>query len=135
MNERNDKAAKTDDGLLEIRAKELFDQSVQGLDAETQSRLNRGRHEALAHLKPGVRHGQWLQWAPAAGVAAAALVAVVIWTGRPPIDDLTPPATVSDFEILLTEDSFEMLEELEFYSWIDLEEELEGEVEGNGNVG
>lgn len=131
MNERDDNAAKIEDERFATRAKELFEESVQGLDAESQSRLNRGRHEALAQLQPGVSHGQWLRWGPATGVAAAAVVAVVVLTGRPPADDLTPPATASDFEILLNEDSFEMLEELEFYSWI----ELEGELESNGNVG
>jgi hypothetical protein len=131
MNERNEKTAKIEDEALAKRAKELFDQSVQGLDAETQSRLNRGRHEALSNAAAGAGHGQWLRWAPATGVAAAAVVAVVVLNGRPPADELTPPATASDFEILLNEDSFEMLEELEFYSWIDLEAELET----NGNVG
>lgn len=131
MKERNDKTANIEDELLATRAKELFDQSVQRLDAQTRSRLNRQRHEALAQLEPGSRRGQWLQWAPVAGVAAAAVVAVVILDGRPPVDELTPPASLSDFEILLDEDSFEMLEELEFYSWIGLEAELDG----NGNVG
>ena len=131
MNERNEKTANIEDDGLAAKAKELFDQSVQGLDAETQSRLNRGRHEALAQLQPGVSHGQWLRWAPVTGVTAAAIVAVVVLTGRPPTDELTPPGTASDFEILLIEDSFEMLEELEFYSWID----LEGELDTNGNVG
>lgn len=129
MNERNEKTADIEDQAFAAKAKEVFDQSVQGLDAEAQSRLNRARHEALAHAGSGVSHSQWLRWAPATGVAAAAVVAVVVLTGRPPVDELTPPATVSDFEILLDQESFEMLEELEFYSWIDLE------VEGNGNVG
>ena len=129
MNERNEKTAEIEDRAFASKAKEVFDESVQGLDAEAQSRLNRTRHKALAHAGSGVSHSQWLRWAPATGVAAAAVVAVVVLTGRQPIDELTPPATVSDFEILLDQESFEMLEELEFYSWIDLE------VEGNGNVG
>ena len=129
MNERNEKTAELEDRAFASKAKEIFDQSVQGLDGEAQSRLNRARQEALAHAGAGVGHSQWLRWAPATGVAAAAVVAVVVLTGRPPIDELTPPATVGDFEILLDQESFEMLEELEFYSWIDLE------VEGNGNVG
>ena len=129
MNERNEKTADIEDQAFAAKAKEVFDQSVQGLDAEAQSRLNRARHEALAHAGSGVSHSQWLRWAPATGVAAAAVVAVVVLTGRPPLDELTPPTTVSDFEILLDQESFEMLEELEFFSWIDLE------VEGNGNVG
>lgn len=135
MNERSDKAAEIQDEALAARAKELFDQSVQGLDAETRSRLNRGRHEALAHTATRIRHGRWQQWAPAAGVAAAALVAVVILKGRPPVDELTPLLTANDFEILLDEDSFEMLEDLEFYSWIDLEAELDEKAGANGNVG
>jgi len=129
MNERNEKTAEVQDQAFASKAKEVFDESVQGLDAEAQSRLNRARHEALAHAGSGVSHSQWRRWAPATGVAAAAVVAVGVLTGRPPIDELTPPGTVSDFEILLDQESFEMLEELEFYSWIDLE------VEGNGNVG
>ena len=131
MNERKEKTADIDDQAFVTKAKELFDQSVQSLDGETQSRLNRARNEALAHTGRGISHTQWLRWAPATGVAAAAVVAVVVLTGRPPVDDLTPPATAGDFELLLEEESFEMLEELEFYSWID----LEGEMEGNGHVG
>jgi uncharacterized glyoxalase superfamily metalloenzyme YdcJ len=129
MNERNGKTAEVENQAFASKAKEVFDESVQGLDAAARSRLNRARHEALAHAGSGVSHSQWLRWGPATGVAAAAVVAVVVLTGRPPIDELTPPATVSDFEILLDQESFEMLEELEFYSWMDLE------VEGNGNVG
>lgn len=128
MNERNSENARLDDEFLARRAKQLFDDSVKGLDAATASRLNRARHEALAELQPGARRRQWLRWAPAAGVAAAAVVAVVVMNGRPPADLMTAPASVSDFEILLNEDSFEMLEELEFYSWIDLEGELDGNV-------
>ena len=139
MNERNEKSAEIEDQAFVTKAKEVFDQSVQGLDAETQSRLNRGRHDALAQLVPVGHDGKWMQWSqralPAAGFAAAAVVVAVIWKGMPPVDELTPPATASDFEILLDEASFEMLEELEFYSWIDLEADLEGDVDGNGNVG
>jgi len=133
MNERNDKTASIEDEAFAARAKERFDQSVRGLDGQTQSRLNRGRHAALAELQP--RQGPWLQWAPAAGVAAAAVVAVVILNGRAPVDELTPLPTANDFEILLNEESFEMLEELEFYSWMDLEAELDDDLDGNGNVG
>jgi hypothetical protein len=117
MNERDDTAADTE---FAQQAKQLFDDSVEGLDAATCSRLNRSRQAALAELAKG--RPVWVQWAPAAGVAAAAVVAVVLWTGNQAPDELTPAASASDFEILLTEDSLEMLEELEFYSWIDLDE-------------
>lgn len=130
MNERKDMAA---DEAFANKAKQLFDESVESLDAETRSRLNRGRQAALNELASG--KAVWVQWAPAVGVAAAAVFAVVLWIGNQPVDGPTPEATASDFEILLTEDSFEMLEDLEFYSWIDLDEEIEETPEAEDVVG
>lgn len=130
MNERKDMVA---DKAFAEKTKQLFDESVEGLDGQTRSRLNRGRQVALDELKTG--RPVWVQWAPAAGVAAAAVVAVVLWTGSPPIDDLTPESSAADFEILLTEDSFEMLGDLEFYSWIDLDEDADEIVEPDDIVG
>ncbi len=130
MNERKDNA--TESAFVE-RAKQHFDESVANLDGETRSRLNRGRQAALAEIASGGR--AWIGWAPAAGVAAAAVVAVVIWTGSPPTDELTPSSASTDIEILLTEDSFEMLEDLEFYSWIDLGDETDETLQPGGHVG
>ena len=127
MNKRNESPA---EDSFTLRAKKYFDESVENLDGETRSRLNRARQAALAELKVG--GAKWIEWAPAAGVAAAAVVAVVIWTGDPPSDVLTPASANADIEILLTEESFEMLEDLEFYSWIDLDETSD---EPGGNVG
>lgn len=130
MKERKDMAG---DSAFAEKAKQLFDESVEGLDGETRSRLNRGRQAALEELKTG--KPVWVQWAPAAGVAAAAVVAVVLWTGNLPTDVVTPEASASDFEILLTEDSLEMLEDLEFYSWIELEDDTDEALETEDIVG
>jgi hypothetical protein len=130
MKERNDMGA---DKAFAEKARKLFDESVEGLDGQTRSRLNRGRQAALEELETG--RPAWVQWAPAAGVAAAAIFAVVLWTGNQPVDQLTSEASVADFEILLTEDSFEMLEDLEFYSWIDLNEDADESLEPEENVG
>ena len=83
MNEWNDKSA--DDAFAE-GAKAHFDESVERLDGETRSRLNRSRHAALAELERG--RPAWAKWVPATGVAAAAVMALVIWTGGPQTDDL-----------------------------------------------
>ena len=115
-------------------AKRRFDESVDRLDGETRSRLNRSRHLALAELESR-RPAYWTRWLPATGVAAAAVIALVLWTGSPPIDDPVSPAMASDIEILLTEDSLEMLEDLEFYSWIDLDEETDEALEPENHVG
>jgi hypothetical protein len=101
-------------------AKTLFDASVDKLDGATLSTLNQSRHRALAevHAQPA----QWLRWVPAAGMATAALVVVMlVLPGPAKIQPM--PAEVTDMEILLGEDSIEMLEDLEFYAWIDMLEQ------------
>ena len=108
------------DDAFEKMAKDAFDSSVDKLDAATLSRLNRGRHEALQELERPRR--RWSRWMPATGVAAAVLVAIVMLQSPMTIDDEVGPSSLADIEILLGEDSIEMLEELEFYSWIDVAE-------------
>ena len=99
---------------FESKAKQAFDQSVDSLDAATLSRLNQGRHEALAGAA-GRR--PIMRWAPAGGLAAAAVVAVVL-VQSPTVVETPPGNTAADFEILLSEDSLDMLEDLEFYDWL-----------------
>ena len=118
------------DEKLVRQAKELFDNSVEELDAATLSRLNRGRHEALAELARSKPVGRWVRWVPATGVAAAAVVAVVVWQGASVEGPLPSAGPVTDFEILIGEESLEMLEDLEFYSWIE-----PSDLQTNGNVG
>jgi hypothetical protein len=106
-------------------AKAAFDDSVEALDAATLSKLNRSRQRALAELeRPGWR---WSTWAPATGLAAAVLIAVMVAQSPVTLEDTQLPAAVADMEILLGEDSIEMLEDLEFYRWLDVAE-LEGDV-------
>jgi len=52
---------------------------------------------------------------------------VMVMQSPTAVNELPGTATVTDMEILLGEDSIEMLEELEFYSWIDTAE-MEGDV-------
>ncbi|MEL7185320.1 MAG: hypothetical protein AAFN50_02650 [Pseudomonadota bacterium] len=104
----------TSDEKLEQSAKRLFDESVDGLDAATLSRLNRGRQAALEASGGG--RSRWLLWAPATGVAAAAVVAaVMLQVPNTNVIDAAP----ADLDIILAEESIEMLEELEFYAWLD----------------
>jgi hypothetical protein len=109
MNESDDRFAK--------EAKALFDESVDKLDAATLSALNRGRHEALEAARAGRR--DWLRWAPVFGVTAAVVVAVML---AMPQTDLVDTVPLDDMDILLGEDSIEMLEDLEFYAWMELQD-------------
>jgi len=129
MNERNDER----DSAFEKRAKELFDDSVAGLDAATRSRLNRVRQRALEELAAPRR--QWLSTlVPAGAVAAAAAVAwLVVWqpVTQPAAD--VQLATLSDLEILLGEQDLEMLdEEIDFYGWLEEQPEF---ANADDNVG
>ena len=112
MNEKRD--------TFEQEMKDAFDESVDALDGATLSKLNRSRQAALAELQ-NPRH-QWTRWMPATGAVAAILVAVVLLQSPTAVDDVIGVTAVTDMEILLGEDSIEMLEELEFYSWIDIAE-------------
>ncbi len=112
------------------QAKSHFDDSVERLDAATLSRLNKGRHEALARQERSRLVGRRLRWLPATGVAAAALVTVMVMRGSAGVDVIPAPVTATDLEILLEEDSLEMFEDLEFYSWLEA-----ADLETSGNVG
>jgi hypothetical protein len=108
-------------GDFERKAREVFDASVENLDAETRSRLNRARQAALAAETP-VSESGWRSWAPV-GAVAAAVVAAVLWrlpgtpdvpqvqgNGTAPIEIVELAAEGEDFEVL-TEDP-------EFYTWV-----------------
>ena len=131
MTKHDDKAENSKDEAFIARAGQLFDDSVQDLDGQTRSRLNRSRQKALdaAAAKPLL--GGWQTWVPAGATAAIAVAAIVMWNGQQTPDALSPPAMATDFEILMEEDSLEMLEDLEFYSWMD-SDELDA---GAGHVG
>lgn len=105
---------------FEERSREVFNDSVERLDARTRSRLNQARQHALEEAKKGSARRYWLA-APLGGLAAAALVALIlIRTGG---ESVTPGAEESamaldDFDIVADGDSFELIQDVEFYSWL-----------------
>ncbi len=109
-----------DDERFAEQAKELFDDSVERLDAATLSQLNQRRQAALAEVSSKGSPVRWGRWLPAAGVTAAAVVAVVMMQGQPVVDVDPTMEAATDFEILISEDNLDMIEELEFYAWLEL---------------
>ncbi|RPI14426.1 MAG: hypothetical protein EHM60_06705 [Lysobacterales bacterium] len=111
------------DEAFERRARELFDASVDGLDAATRARLAAARHAAVSEA--GSRRGAtWRGWAPVAIAVSAALVAVIVWrapgdapsgttgpAGAPALDALELVAAGEDLDLVA--------EDLEFYAWLD----------------
>lgn len=117
---------------LERRAKALFDEGVDGLDARTRSRLTQARHAAVAALvqqrEPFMR--RW--WLPAAGLATAALVAViVVFNLNPAANQQLAAASlaVEDMDILSGAENIELLEDMEFYAWLESEPDLSEETQ------
>jgi hypothetical protein len=111
----------------ERRARELFDASVEGIDGETRSRLNRARQAALAEAVHA-RRSLWPTWLPAAAAASVALLAVVLW--RMPAEVTGPLAgstesvpTAEVVELLASGEGIDVAsEDPEFYAWLETRE-------------
>ena len=96
--------------------KKALDLGAQNLDAGTQSKLTRMRHQAL---DTGERKGfdirQWFTL-PTAGWATACILVLglVIYMQQP--NGATP--LLEDIELLAAEDNLEFYDSLEFYAWL-----------------
>ena len=110
---------------FERRAKTLFDEGVDGLDARTRSRLTQARHAAVAELAQ--QRDPWMRrwWLPATGLATAALLAVIVVFNLNPAANERPLAAASlaveDIDILSGAENIELLEDMEFYAWLESE--------------
>jgi hypothetical protein len=103
---------------LEGRSRELFDDSVERLDARTRSRLNQARQRALAEMNKGSARRYWIG-APLGGLAAMALIALIlIRTGSEPPSAENGGVMLDDFDIVADADNFELIQDVEFYSWL-----------------
>ena len=139
MSKEKDRKDLNEEDLFTQSAKAMFDESVDSLDGQAQSRLNRSRQAALAELdRSAAELNRWKQWVPVAGAAAVATVAVVLLSGNPEVDQVVNPDAsqpVGDFELLMAEDSFDMLLDLEFYSWVEIDAAVEGDPGNGSDVG
>lgn len=108
----------TSRSALEKRAKALFDASVAELGGNIRSQLTRSRHAAIADLEQRSRRSMLPGWLPAVGAAAVALaVTAVLFTGTTLRRDAPP--TPDDVALLLDDDDLDLVEEMEFYAWLD----------------
>jgi len=115
---------------FERRTRELFENSVERLDARTRSRLTQARNAALNEANKASTRRSWLA-APLGGLAAAVFLAVFLMSGR---DTATPAGEagtlpLDDFDIVADADNFEIIQDVEFYSWL----ADQGGGDGNGS--
>jgi hypothetical protein len=107
---------------FEKRTREVLEESVGRLDGRTRSRLTQARHAALASAERPARDW-WRSYLPAGAGAAAAVLAVVMWTARPP--DVAAPSAqngsaLEDIDLLADGEAPDFVadvDDLEFYEW------------------
>ena len=105
---------------FEERARALFEDSVERLDAGTRSKLTQARNRALDEVNAGRVRRRWL-WAPVGGAALAAVVAVVMVSGglRSGTETGAGAMALEDIDIVADSENLDMLEDVEFYQWLD----------------
>ena len=121
MEEQDDRLEQT-----RRRAREVFEASVESLDAGTRARLGRARFEAVDAANRTHSPG-WRTWVPAAAaVAATVIVAVAIWRtperAESPVAVAAPGDTALDaVEMLADGEALDLVEnDLAFYDWLDV---------------
>jgi hypothetical protein len=128
MNQQKQDATRS---AFEDRSRELFRDSVDGLDMRVRSRLTEARHAALEAAAASSRLPWFFRmrvWTPAAGVAAAALLGAALWLALPADHHGLTTAdqpSLEDLDILASSDessgdAIEMLQnDLDFYDFAD----------------
>jgi hypothetical protein len=112
-------------GWLE-QSKRLLDESADGLDAATLSRLNRARQGALGQRRRRVR-----DWLPVGAVAACTmLVALMVANdhrrahhGTPELPLAAQTESAGDVDLVSSDDSLEFYQDLEFYAWLEAQQQ------------
>ena len=122
---------------FERNARVVLERSVARIDARTRSRLNQARHAAL-EAAGAPRRSWWRSYTlmPAAGAAAAVLVAVVLWHREPSV--VEPPqlegrtSAVEDMDLLADGEALDLMEEWDgsFYEWAAAQTDANGESDG-----
>ena len=109
------------------QARQLLEDSAQGLDASTLSRLNRARQGALEQARPRALRPWFL---PAGLASACALLIAVAVAWHTPTSSPTGAAFssaagasentfASDLDMMTGDDGIEFYQDLDFYAWLD----------------
>jgi len=105
------------EGEFAARLGDALKRRAEQLDGRTRSRLAGARRQALAR---GRRRASMPMWVTAGASAAALALAVGLWSGAPgPAPGSAAPQIAEDMDLLLSEENLELLEDLEFYAWMD----------------
>jgi hypothetical protein len=109
------KSDSPDEQRLVDNIRQRMDQSVNALDGQTLSRLNRIRHAALEHRQ--ARASRMLLPFGGFVTACVLVVSVMMFTPGTP-DTEAVPSAMEDLDILTSSDSLDLYEDYEFYQWL-----------------
>jgi len=113
---------------FEEQTRAVLTESVTRIDSRIRSRLNQARQAAIAEVSKPSRRPRLLLMPAAGAVAAAGLVAMLLWQHRP---DRRPPETAlpvseggqvvaaEDLDLIADADGLDMLQDSDgaFYEW------------------
>lgn len=102
---------------FEKRVRADLKRSVQDLDPGLRARLGSMASAAARHSGTRGRKS-WLLALPAGGGVAAAALMVFLWTDKG-VDPARHPTGAEDLSLLLNVENLELLEQMEFYRWLD----------------
>jgi hypothetical protein len=118
---------------FEKRTRVLLEDSVSRVDGRVRSRLNQARHAALDAMPSKRRSFLQHEWLTLSGtVAAAALLAVVLWTRTPdtqlPVVADATQTSFDDLDLLADADALDLIEEDDdaFLEWAAAQDTGEG---------
>jgi hypothetical protein len=105
---------------FEQAAKRQLDDSLETIDAATLSRLNQARQRALSYeKKKRPFHSSWATGL--LGIFAVAMLVITIIPSTQQSQPLVPSLITEQWDVLVMadEDELELVNELDFYQWLD----------------
>ena len=103
-----------EDERFVARAKQVLEQSVDGIDHPTVLKLQRAR---LAAREAGPARGWWILRAGGLATASVAALALALWITQP-ASDSDHASVLEDFDLVMSAENVELAEDLEFYHWL-----------------
>ncbi len=100
---------------LVTQIREALDDSVERIDAETRHKINAARQKALAQQKQSTFFA--LRWGTA-GIATALSIFIAILIIKTQLPGSIEEEDIEAIELMAAQDTFDMYEELEFYTWL-----------------
>jgi hypothetical protein len=114
------------DEVLINQIKQQLEDSCESLDYATQLKLKQARDKALSQKPTDSRQVRTWKWVGMPSLAAAAAVAVITFSNLQPHNPESPESLIfQDMELLAVEEDLELIQELEFYQWLETNDAIE----------